>query len=497
MHEILQQAPPWLLRPLSATAEQDEPLLAEVQRLAANLPQSAGRLSDLLSKHRTAPSYDPAVNLANALLWERVDDFFQLTDRELFRQFCQYCECHLTPPARSRCIRRMLVHPYFRAYGLRLLKGTEHWEVAVGTPPNEYGWTYEWTWSSVGWTVSPRRAAARGGGTERQRSLGLPELTDVGQVRGLLKIRSARQLGFFLSATAEENGPYTDFEIHKRDGAARRISAPCPALLWVQRRILRKILDPIAVHPAAHGFVAGRSTVTNAQPHVGADWIIKFDLREFFPTISQHRVAGLFASFGYHLGDARFRADDRAREVAAVLARLCCITHERRLPGVLPQGAATSPAISNLICRRLDQRLAGLAAKFGDGAYTRYADDLTFSFRRSINIARFRWWVDALCHKEGFTVNQEKFRVIRRSQRQQVTGIVANDRLAVPRSERRRFRAILHNCREHGVESQARGNPAFRDYLRGFAAYVQMVDPDAGKALIEEVEQLLGGEPAP
>ena len=87
-----------------------------------------------------------------------------------------------------------------------------------------------------------------------------------------------------------------------------------------------------------------------------------------------------------------------------------------------------------------------------------------------------------------------KFRVIRASQRQVVTGIVVNEALHVPRDERRRFRAILHNCRKHGVESQARGRPRFAEYLRGFASYVHMVDPEEGKVLLAEVNELLGPE---
>src|SRR5262249_18700580 len=99
-----------------------------------------------------------------------------------------------------------------------------------------------------------------------------------------------------------------------------------------------------------------------------------------------------------------------------------------------------------------------------------------------------------VCHQEGFFINQKKFRVIRASQRQLVTGIVVNDELRVPREARRRYRATLHNCRKHGLESQARGRPDFTAYLRGFASYVHMVHPDEGSALLHEVEELLGPE---
>src|SRR5262249_25037535 len=154
----------------------------------------------------------------------------------------------------------------------------------------------------------------------------------------------------------------------------------------------------------------------------------------------------------------------------------------------------SSPAISNLVCRRLDARLDGLARRNG-GVFTRYADDLTFSFKdTSPDLGRFRWGVDQVCHQEGFFVNQAKFRVIRASQRQLVTGIVVNDELRIPREERRRFRAVLHNCRRHGLASQARGRADLGAYLRGFASYVHMVYPDEGAELLRQVEELLGPE---
>jgi len=222
----------------------------------------------------------------------------------------------------------------------------------------------------------------------------------------------------------------------------------------------------------------------------------RYSAKDFFPTIHFYRVVGLYASLGYAVGNTRFSSADDSKQVAPTLARLCCYTPNPRAWGnaVVPQGAPTSPAISNLVCRRLDSRLEGLARR-NHGTFTRYADDLTFSFPEpSVALGRFRWWVDQICHQEGFFVNHGKFHVIRDSQRQLVTGIVVNDALHVPRDQRRRFRAVLHNCRQHGVESQARGRPRFAEYLRGFASYVHMVHPEAGEDLLREVQELLGPE---
>ena len=160
------------------------------------------------------------------------------------------------------------------------------------------------------------------------------------------------------------------------------------------------------------------------------------------------------------------------------------------------------------MCRRLDARLAGLA-EVNKGTYTRYADDLTFSFPKadSVKLGRFRWWVDQVCQQEGFVVNQGKFRVIRDSQRQMVTGIVVNDAVRVPRELRRELRAILHNCEANGVETEAKKwakkrkkeepgfagkAAAFAGYLRGIAAYLNMVQPEQGAEMLRRVNVLLG-----
>jgi hypothetical protein len=399
----------------------------------------------------------------------------------------------MTPTGKSRIIRRLSKDAdlLVRRMVHRVILRNPPPEVALPVDPKA-------SWDARGWAhgVEPGRLLrARQGPKKTQQSLKLPNLTTVGQLRKLLGIKSPKQMGYLLLSCEASGGPYTRFTIPKRDGSPREVCAPKPQLLWVQRKILHEILDRIPTHDAAHGFVRERSTVTNAAPHQGAAFVLKFDLEDFFPTVHYYRVMGLFASLGYFIGDGRFESRDESRQVAPVLARLCVFVNDPGEwgTGYMPQGAPTSPAISNLVCRGMDARLDGLAKEVG-GVYTRYADDLTFSFPETspVNVGRFRWWVDQICHQEGFFLNQSKFRVIRRSQRQTVTGIVVNDELRVPRRERRRFRAILHNCKTHGIESQANGNPAFGDYLRGFASYLNMVDPEEGKKLLKEVDALFG-----
>lgn len=297
----------------------------------------------------------------------------------------------------------------------------------------------------------------------------------VGELRRVLEIRTPKHLGFLLLASAKRGGPYKTHEVPKRGGGVRKICVPCGALKAAQRKILDRILVPWSPHRAAHGFVPGRSIVTAGLPHVGSELIVKFDLKDFFPTVGYWRVMGLFADMGYPMSDRKFDVADASDRVAPTLARLCCFTSDSKLwgSGFLPQGAPTSPALTNLACRRMDARLEGAAAASG-GVYTRYADDLTFSFKsaRKVSVGKLKWVVNEIVQGEGFLVNWPKFRIASRGDRQLVLGSVVNDVLQPPKHERRRVRAILHNCKMAGVAAQAARHPAYAAAPESFAAHV-------------------------
>lgn len=337
-------------------------------------------------------------------------------------------------------------------------------------------------WNPTGWNFGLHG----GGGKKRPPTTGkLPKLALLKDVAELVGVKVS-ELDALMRPGTEAGSGYVEFEIPKRSGGVRRISAPRAQLKQVQRTILEKILANMPAHPAAHGFVKGRSTVSNAEPHTGANVVLRVDLENFFPTVHYRRVLGLFQSHGYGF------------EVASALAGLT--THRPKLPdgtvvwpGALPQGAPTSPAIANLVCRRMDARLTALAKKYG-ATYTRYADDLSFSFKSPPEkTGRFLWWVNAILQQEGFAENNPKRRVMRKANRQRVTGLTVNQQVSIPRADRRRFKAILANCRKHGVASQARGRKDFESWLRGYAAYVKMVHPDLGTRWQREVKELLGG----
>ena len=465
----------------------DEELMAHLVEQAADLSRNSWGFQRALSAKSATTGYDAAVLFARRLIRQQESTLLKTNPIALLSIW----EAYGTRDDRLRVARALSRDrdATCRAQAIRLLQQLkEH----GGLEP-------AWDWSAWTKRTSSGRLGHHRTGNEVLEKNGLPTILTIGQLREALGIPSTGQLGYLLLAHDQDQGPYRTFLIPKKRGGERLIAAPKKQLRQVQKRILAKILAHVPIHESAHGFVPGRSTRTNAAPHVKKGLIVKFDLKDFFPTIGFWRVVGLFAQMGFPVGNLEISRDDESESVAPTLARLCIFNPEVGHKSVFgkgqtPQGAPTSPAISNLICRQLDRRLTGLARSMS-GDYTRYADDLTFSFVQAPSIGRLRWWVNEICRQEGFVLNHDKFRVIRSSQCQKVTGIVVNDMLRVPRKQRRRFRAILHNCRKYGVASQARGQDNFTAYLMGFASYIHMVHPEEGRGLLDEVAAILEASP--
>lgn len=250
---------------------------------------------------------------------------------------------------------------------------------------------------------------------------------------------------------------YRKFQVPKASGGTRTISAPEDDLKIVQRRILRCVLANLPVHQAAMGFEPGKSIVTNANPHQSRAVVVRMDLKDFFGSTGQDKVREYFSAVGCD------------RETATILTKLCTSG------GALPQGAPTSPKLSNLVNWRLDARLAGLAGKLG-AAYTRYADDLTFSFAaddRDVIHALIRS-VKFIVRDEQYELHQDrKLQIRRRYDRQTVTGLVVNHRTNLSRKVRRWLRAVEHRQANGG---QATITPA---QLEGWRALAGMVAAQA------------------
>ncbi len=245
---------------------------------------------------------------------------------------------------------------------------------------------------------------------------------------------------------------YATFGIPKRRGGVRTIEAPSPKLKTLQRTVLHRLLEGLPTHPAATGFVPGLSIVDNALPHVGQAVVVNIDLADFFPSITRQRVEAFFRAVGW------------SAEASAILANIC--THDGRLP----QGAPTSPALSNLANRRLDARLDKLAQKFG-GHYTRYADDLTFSFPEyAAGTRKVLAHIRTVIEEEGYRIQmKKKVRVQRAHQRQTATGLVVNAAVNAPRALRHKLRAMRHHAQTGSLPSSERAR------LQGWEAFIGMI----------------------
>ena len=255
---------------------------------------------------------------------------------------------------------------------------------------------------------------------------------------------------------------YRIFNISKASGGMRQIEEPLPSLKEIQDWILRNILDHLSPSKYAKAYRKGFSLMDNARFHRGQSVLLKMDIKDFFPSVTYKKVFGVFRRCGYTI------------DVSTMLAKLCCI-HDR-----LPQGSPASPAISNLVMKRVDARLGGYC-RARSIRYTRYADDLAFS--GSFKPSPLIHFTSTVLQDDGYRPNKRKTRVLLPHQRQMVTGVVVNNRKArVPRETRRDLRKILHYMEQFGVDDhlehigETRGN--YIEHCRGIANWVLSIDPD-------------------
>ena len=252
---------------------------------------------------------------------------------------------------------------------------------------------------------------------------------------------SDKQLRFLLYKKLDHS--YRTFAIPKARGGSREITAPSKFLARLQRKVGHVVASISPPRRLAKGFVKGSGVLDHAALHANKRWVVCLDLKSFFPSINYGRVLGIFRSRPFEFPDA----------VAIPLAQLCCYQ------GVLPQGAPSSPALSNVVARQLDRRLAEYARK-NRLTVSRYADDISFSTNARIIpgtlVAEDRSpgkEIRELLTQSGFELNEEKFRVRHTSERQQVTGLIVNEKPRMPRFWRRQTRVLMHLRRVHGDEN--------------------------------------------
>jgi len=331
------------------------------------------------------------------------------------------------------------------------------------------------------------------GNDQRLAELGLPHIETPEALAELIGYSSKQIRWLAYHSNEQRSCHYVHFEIPKSNGGTRTLAAPRPAMAACQRWILSNILGVLSPSDHAHGFVHGRSIATGAALHVNRECLVQLDLKDFFPSITFVRVQGLFISFGY------------SPRVATVLASLCTESPRQKIVDssgnrwvavadkCLPQGACTSPAISNLICRSMDARLQGVCKVLG-WTYSRYADDLTFSAsgEPGTKIGYLLHRVRGIVHDESFIINELKTRVRRKSDQQRVTGLIVNDKIGVPRKTVRKLRAILHQAQYSDLESQNRGRTEgqFQHWVQGMIGFVHMAAPEKGLKLLSALQKI-------
>ena len=266
----------------------------------------------------------------------------------------------------------------------------------------------------------------------------------VGWAIGSLDVETLRS---FRSAGKRERC-YKEFEIPKKSGGVRRITAPTGTLKDIMSCTADLLSEIYVPSDAAMGFIAGRSVKTNAEAHLGKCYVLNLDLSDFFPSIDSWMVESALVRYGVEALTAR------------LIATICCYPkkdEDGKIRNVLPQGAPTSPVLSNMVCRSLDFRLQGLADYFLL-KYTRYADDLTFSSNHHVYDKDGEFFAELrrIISGNGFTINEAKTRLlVRWHDRREVTGLTVGEKVNVSRKWLKNLRAAMHHLEKIHIDAAA------------------------------------------
>lgn len=291
---------------------------------------------------------------------------------------------------------------------------------------------------------------------------------------------------------------YYEFEIFKKNGTKRKITAPKEELKYIQKQLLIFLEENYTFLKCQHGFIKTRSSITNAQNHVGKTYVLNCDIENFFDNIHFGRVRGMFMKRPFNF----------TSEIATTIAQIVCYKKK------LPQGAPTSPIISNMICYKMDKDFENIAKK-NNCTYTRYADDITFSTNRdpfpkeiaeikdnNIIVSSMITTILNGGYNNGFKLNDEKTRLFKRYQRQEVTGIIVNTKTNVRKKYVKNIRAILHNIEKNGFinafyktfgfkcKDEREAEKKLLNYLVGKISYLKMVKSETDNIYLKYAQQL-------
>lgn len=301
-----------------------------------------------------------------------------------------------------------------------------------------------------------------------------------------------------------KNKRYNYFKLKKRNGKFREIMSPSKELKYIQKWILVNILEKYTLAESCKGFRKNISIYNNALVHENAELILKVDLLKFYDTITEKRVYGVFKSIGYvenlaysfakittakHRDDYWIDFDKKSKEI------LNNFIVEK--PAILPQGAPTSPMLANILATKMDYRFEALAKKLNFN-YSRYADDLTFSIKKDGKLPSLKL-VTKIISEEGFFINEEKTKYMKKGCKQFVTGLTTTNGVNVSKKYRKEISEHIYYCRKFGVNNHLEkranefpryNNIKFHNWLYGHLCFIKSINEKASKKMLEDFEKI-------
>lgn len=297
--------------------------------------------------------------------------------------------------------------------------------------------------------------------------LGLPVIEDLNDFSNLT--RFSKKLIY--NCSKNNTKYYKEYRKRKKSGGYRIICQPSSKMKALQVWILRNILDKLSSSDASKGFDRGSKITHNAGPHIGANVVLAFDVKDFFPSIDASKIYCVFYSLGYN------------KFISSILTSIC--TYK----GYLPQGGPCSPKLANLVCIRLDNRIQGYVGKRGI-IYTRYADDLTFSGDSASQINKSSKVIKNIIHSEGLEINNNKTRISGPRRQKKITGLVVNESsVGIGNQKFRILRAKIFNLLKIKSEEIEQRDI---NHIKGYLSFLKDVDLKRHTKIIEYLNGFRG-----
>lgn len=306
----------------------------------------------------------------------------------------------------------------------------------------------------------------------------LPVIKSINQLLEIFEISEKEEKMFFYSQN-RKTFLYKTKNIPKRKGGYRVLEIPNDKLMAIQKSINKVVLSRFKMSKSCTSYIKGKSIINNAVPHVKSKSILKFDIQDFFPSIRLNQIVAQFRYFGY------------GKNVSRYLGYLC-VNNDFSLP----QGAPTSPMLSNLVCIKLDVRLERYCEKH-NYRYTRYADDITISSLERLEdkeCEKIKSFVYMVLEEEGFIPNHNKYLKINNGQLMTVTGIVVNDKTNAIKSKHRELDNAIRYIEKYGLKNHLEkincSKLNYKQHLFGLANYIKMINFEKGNEYIQRLKSL-------